>query len=763
MENFKYWLKKVEDMLKLCPNYSMIPRQPQSTSSDPGQANSPSGDEICRRYIWGQVPRVLAERHAAMAAAATNITTNAETIPQIAMFISESYMTQPPPAPWPPLPPPPAALPPVATAPPPPPPVSPPRHAALHPIPQNQQPPPPPAPTPAPVPVSIQQIRPSPTTYPAMPTQNAPIMFPLTQPPPAPFDASRPPPPLPTHVSSGNQQLKRKIEANGTVNRALLHVIFYTTSAFGKTIIAKKNASQETWQKNGHAPPRTGSSYPTPQAQIAEKPQESSRVTNSDWIERLASLVIAVTLTHTDSLRPPAFALARLGSDWQGYYETRKPESIKESDSISGFGTDTGAGSSESDHFAELRLPMSRKQSGARRDPCQTLAIRQSMQAISTAWGYSNCDRTGDKLLQWADALNTFLVQDLKGKGTFKSFRWGREYNPDLVFGSSDEEGDPVPIIIILADFPNSQHRPVLIEIGLTSYPVPRWNFKKQTGKGTLKNSMIAYGGYRRFRKTVNASKNQYYQLPSSLFLAAFEKNKSPAGTTIAKLHGENIIKLATELVDKTSSNPSTKPDALSGKTQSSRKAWHLSKRLTSGTGNVPHQPGVSANAVATRMVKMSKAPSDKLHTKDIRIKLKDLKSKITTNTTYSTADKYLGFTLDRSLTYKSHLGEVAAKIRTRNNIVQKLTGTIWSASAACLRTTALALVYSSAEYCAPVWLNSAHVSAVDSQLNHTMRLVTGCMRPTPTHWLPALSNIAPPHLRREQCLHRELDKICRD
>nr|BDH38430.1 Masculinizer variant 1 [Homona magnanima]BDH38431.1 Masculinizer variant 2 [Homona magnanima] len=255
----------------------MISRQPQSTSSEPGQANSPiNGDEICRRYIWGtctkntqcifrheldiekmkdilqfchdyqnrngctrenckylhatkeeqnlflatgQVPRVLAERHAAMAAAATNITTNAETIPQIAMFISESYMTQPPPAPWPPLPPPPAALPPVATAPPPPPPVSPPRHNALHPIPQNQQPPPPPAPTPAPVPVSIQQIRPSPTTYPAMPTQNAPVLFPLTQPPPMvppTFDASRPPPPIPTHVPPGNQQLKRKIEANGT-------------------------------------------------------------------------------------------------------------------------------------------------------------------------------------------------------------------------------------------------------------------------------------------------------------------------------------------------------------------------------------------------------------------------------------------------------------------------------------------------------------------------------------------------------------------
>ncbi|KAI8424649.1 hypothetical protein MSG28_003076 [Choristoneura fumiferana] len=56
---------------------------------------------------------------------------------------------------------------------------------------------------------------------------------------------------------------------------------------------------------------------------------------NSDWIERLASLVIAVTLTHTDSLRPPAFALARLGSDRQGYYETRNFTMADQVDSMS--------------------------------------------------------------------------------------------------------------------------------------------------------------------------------------------------------------------------------------------------------------------------------------------------------------------------------------------------------------------------------------------------------------------------------------------
>ena len=36
----------------------------------------------------------------------------------------------------------------------------------------------------------------------------------------------------------------------------------------------------------------------------------------------------------------------------------------------------------------------------------------------------------------------------------------------------------------------------------------------------------------------------------------------------------------------------------------------------------------------------------------------------------------------------------------------------------------ALALCYSAAEYCAPVWSRSAHTSRVDVQLNSTVRLI---------------------------------------
>ena len=65
------------------------------------------------------------------------------------------------------------------------------------------------------------------------------------------------------------------------------------------------------------------------------------------------------------------------------------------------------------------------------------------------------------------------------------------------------------------------------------------------------------------------------------------------------------------------------------------------------------------------------------------------------------------------------------------------------------MRTAALSLVYSTAEYCAPVWCRSAHTRLIDSVLNDALRIVTGCLRPTPTDYLPVLEGIQPAELRR--------------
>ena len=75
--------------------------------------------------------------------------------------------------------------------------------------------------------------------------------------------------------------------------------------------------------------------------------------------------------------------------------------------------------------------------------------------------------------------------------------------------------------------------------------------------------------------------------------------------------------------------------------------------------------------------------------------------------------------------------------------------GSEWGAGAKTLRIATLSVVYSTAEYCAPVWYCSAHTRLIDSVLNDLLRIVTGCLRPTPTDHLPIISGIQPAELRR--------------
>ena len=107
----------------------------------------------------------------------------------------------------------------------------------------------------------------------------------------------------------------------------------------------------------------------------------------------------------------------------------------------------------------------------------------------------------------------------------------------------------------------------------------------------------------------------------------------------------------------------------------------------------------------------------------------------------------YLGVTLERTLSYREHLSRSAAKLKSRNNLIAKLAGTSCGASASTLCTSALALCYSVAEYCCPVWTRSSHTNLIDTQLHSAMCLISGYLQPTQLSWLPVLSNVAPPSL----------------
>ena len=109
----------------------------------------------------------------------------------------------------------------------------------------------------------------------------------------------------------------------------------------------------------------------------------------------------------------------------------------------------------------------------------------------------------------------------------------------------------------------------------------------------------------------------------------------------------------------------------------------------------------------------------------------------------------YLGVKLDRSLTFCHHLVAFCKKLFSRVTLLRRLMGSGWGAGAKTLRIATLSLVYSTAEYSAPVWCCSAHTRLIDGVLNDALRIVTGCLYPTSTDHLPVLSGIQPAEIRQ--------------
>ena len=90
---------------------------------------------------------------------------------------------------------------------------------------------------------------------------------------------------------------------------------------------------------------------------------------------------------------------------------------------------------------------------------------------------------------------------------------------------------------------------------------------------------------------------------------------------------------------------------------------------------------------------------------------------------------------------------ELGKKLFSSITLLRRLVGSRWDANAKTLCTAALSLVYSTAEYCMPVWCRSAHTHLKDSVLNDVFCIVTGCLHPTSTDHLPIFSGIQPAEL----------------
>ena len=101
----------------------------------------------------------------------------------------------------------------------------------------------------------------------------------------------------------------------------------------------------------------------------------------------------------------------------------------------------------------------------------------------------------------------------------------------------------------------------------------------------------------------------------------------------------------------------------------------------------------------------------------------------------------YLGISLDRN--FKHHLEIDKSKIIFRVALIKRLVGTNWGAVFLTLRASTLALAYSPAEYCAPVWTYK-----IDFPLKEIIRIISRCLRSTPINLPPCVSGSDSPNHR---------------
>ena len=94
----------------------------------------------------------------------------------------------------------------------------------------------------------------------------------------------------------------------------------------------------------------------------------------------------------------------------------------------------------------------------------------------------------------------------------------------------------------------------------------------------------------------------------------------------------------------------------------------------------------------------------DKIHVTAFHLKNREATRtlEVKWNNTYlenASHPKNLDVTLDRTLSYKHHIHNSKMKVATRNNLLNKLSNSKCGCNASTIRTTALALSYSAAEY----------------------------------------------------------------
>lgn len=230
------------------------------------------------------------------------------------------------------------------------------------------------------------------------------------------------------------------------------------------------------------------------------------------------------------------------------------------------------------------------------------------------------------------------LLADAKQGGTFESGRWDTTTSPDLCFVSIDKNDQPIRVSrAILQKFPKSQHKPVVIDIGI-SLPrinkpaIPRWNLQKERWSD--------------YTKYIKDNINRIPPFPEN-YLRFVKLIKKAATTAIPRGHRQNYIPCWNKecelllqeyeqsgsevtanrlmaLLDEERKNRWTSAMEEMDYTHSSRKSWALLRKL--GAAQPSRKVGsVAASDIANLLFRTSNIKSQKSEKIEARKELSEL------------------------------------------------------------------------------------------------------------------------------------------
>ena len=123
-------------------------------------------------------------------------------------------------------------------------------------------------------------------------------------------------------------------------------------------------------------------------------------------------------------------------------------------------------------------------------------------------------------------------------------------------------------------------------------------------------------------------------------------------------------------------------------------------------------------------------------------------------NIFHSLAPKFLGVTIDQTLTFNQHATEKSKAMGKRNNILKALSGRSWGQKSSELRSVHVTYNQSAAEYAAGAWVPftaKTTIEKLEVKQREAARIITGCCQDTKSEFLLHEAGLMPIAVRAEQ------------